>query len=574
MNMGSFHLAVDDRDHQYWKKRIGTVPTINRKRRDIDGGTSVHIRPKRLAGLIALPIAMAATAMGIYNTAQIEYLKTQLTEIKENTGRLFSVVDNHESAIQDLEAGLNMLTGFMIQLFEQNPALLDARFSRIENQLRDRIRQATHALQAAQHRRLSVDLLSPNQVHEMFNKLNSRAAEFNCELLVKFPSDLLQLEVSLLYDGEDAHLLLHVPMMPKESVLRLFRLHPFPLPLDGDHFLIPDVKNDVLAVSSTDQRLHVQLSSIDLMGCHRMNQLFLCDQFGVLSQKFNKTCLGALYMQNFKTAQEICDFNIEPVSEKVYPLRKNRFLVYLPTALTVPIKCVNGTKTEKHLGSGSQTFTLSSGCEAQFLEHLVLSDLNIKMPADVLHFTWNWTPADLFDQTEQVAPQLRRLETLGMSRPKLKDLKYHMYAGSGLSGWNEIILYVVGGILLFLLLCLGIYLCVNYKKQKQNPNSSSESGVFTNLLALMGLQQHHARQQQDIRVRYDNNLPLDDDHVLQYEASPPRYPTIATQPDRLLERLQNMQEQMDLLKERNMMLETDPKRNYPSAPSVQNPKMF
>jgi hypothetical protein len=82
---------------------------------------------------------MAATAMGICNTAQIEYLKTQLTEIKENTGWLFSVVDNHESAIQDLEAGINMLTGFMIQLFQQNPALLDARFSRIENQLRDRI---------------------------------------------------------------------------------------------------------------------------------------------------------------------------------------------------------------------------------------------------------------------------------------------------------------------------------------------------------------------------------------------------------------------------------------------------
>ncbi len=107
----------------------------------------------------------------------------------------------------------------------------------------------------------------------------------------------------------------------------------------------------------------------------------------------------------------------------MYPLCKNQFLVYLPTALNVPIKCVNGTKTENHLGSGSQTFTLSSGCEAQFLEHLVLSDLNIKMPADVLHFTWNWTPADLFEQTEQVAPQIRRLETLGMSRPKLKDLK-------------------------------------------------------------------------------------------------------------------------------------------------------
>jgi hypothetical protein len=117
-------------------------------------------------------------------------------------------------------------------------------------------------------------------------------------------------------------------------------------------------------------------------------------------------------------------------------------------------------------------------------------------------------------------------------------------------------------------------MCLNCKKQKQSLNSPSESGVFTNLPALMGLQQHHARQQQDIYIRYKNNLPLDDDRVLQYEASPPRYPNIATQPDRLLERLQNMQEQMDLLKERNMLLEKDPKRNYPSAPSVQNPNMF
>jgi hypothetical protein len=66
---------------------------------------------------------------------------------------------------------MNLLTTYMIQLFEQNPSLLDARFSRIENQMRDRIRQSTHALQAAQHRRLAVDLLSPNQVTTMFEKL-------------------------------------------------------------------------------------------------------------------------------------------------------------------------------------------------------------------------------------------------------------------------------------------------------------------------------------------------------------------------------------------------------------------
>ena len=553
------------------KVRTQTKREARKEKYRNQGGVTVPLRrKKRLAGLIALPIAVAASAMGIYNTAQIEYLKGQLTEIKENTGRLFTVVDNHETAIQDLEAGMNLLTTYMIQLFEQNPSLLDARFSRIENQMRDRIRQSTHALQAAQHRRLAVDLLSPNQVNTMFDKLNARALEFNCELLVKFPSDLLQLEVSMLFDGEDAHLLLHVPMMPKESVLRLFRLHPFPLPLYDDHFLIPDVKNDVLAVSSTDQRLHMQLSSIDLMGCHRMNQLFLCDQFGVLSQKFNKTCLGSLYMQDFKSAQEICEFNIEPVSEKVYALRKNRFLVFLPKAMTVPIKCVNGTKTEKHLGAGSQTFTLSSGCEAQFSEHLVLSDLNIKMPADVLHFTWDWVPTDLFEaSSEQVAPDLQKLARLGMSRPKLKDLQYQISASS--SGywisWHNILLYVITGVTTVLVMVICYQVCI----KKPRISGTPETGLFTNMLALMGLQQHQASR--NVNVRYDNANNLDDEQRLHYEGAN-RYPDIATRPDQLLSRLQGMHTEMEVLKERNKTLEETRNVTYPSAPSVQNPRLF
>ncbi len=552
------------------KPRTRSQTKRKEKYRNQGEGTVTLTRKKRLAGLTALPIAVAASAMGIYNTAQIKYLKGQLTEIKENTGRLFTVVDNHENAIQDLKAGMNLLTTYMIQLFEQNPSLLDARFSRIENQMRDRILQSTHALQAAQHRRLAVDLLSPNQVTTMFEKLNARALEFNCELLVKFPSDLLQLEVSTLFDGEDAHLLLHVPMMPKESVLRLFRLHPFPLLLYEGHFLIPDVKNDVLAVSSTDQRLHMQLSSIDLMGCHRMNQLFLCDQFGVLSQKFNKTCLGSLYMQDFKSAQEICEFNIEPVSEKVYALRKNRFLVYLPRAMTVPVKCVNGTKTEKHLGAGSQTFTLSSGCEAQFAKDLELSDLNIKMPAKVLHFTWNWVPADLFDApTEQVAPDLQKLAQLGMSRPKLKDLQYQISASS--SGywisWHNIPLYVLTGITTTLVIIVTYLGC-----KKPNTGGNTETGIFTNMLALMKLQQHHASR--NINVQYDNASHMDDEQRLHYEGAS-RYPDIATRPDQLLSRLQGIQTEMEVLKERNKTLEdTSRSATYLSVPSVQNPRMF
>jgi hypothetical protein len=58
-----------------------------------------------------------------------------------------------------------------------------------------------------------------------------------------------------LHDGRDVKLLLHVPMAPAESVLRLFQLLPFPLPFTDSHFLMPDPANQILALSSGIDRL-------------------------------------------------------------------------------------------------------------------------------------------------------------------------------------------------------------------------------------------------------------------------------------------------------------------------------
>ena len=38
---------------------------------------------KQMAGIVALPMAIAATAMGIYNSVQIQFLKNELLEVKE-----------------------------------------------------------------------------------------------------------------------------------------------------------------------------------------------------------------------------------------------------------------------------------------------------------------------------------------------------------------------------------------------------------------------------------------------------------------------------------------------------------
>ena len=430
-------------------------------------------RHRRFAGLVALPMAVAATAMGLYNKGQIEFLKHELTEVKTNVKRLFDVVSLFDHNFQEIQNAIIEISNILLPLLVNNPAVFEARLTRIENQLRDRLHRATHALQAAQHRRLAVDYLSPDQIRSLFAKLKQRAHEFDCELVINHHSDLFQIEVSLLFDGYDAHLLLHVPMVPRQSLLRLFKLHPFPLPFFDNTFLIPEVQSDILAVSSTDQRFSTQLSSTDLLSCFRANQVFLCDRFGVLSRQFNHTCLGALYVQDFDTAKQICHFTIVPASERIYQLKKNWYVVYLPRAHTIPLRCRNGTVTEMHLARGSQRIHISPGCEAKFPDHMVTADLSMKMPADTLHMEWEWDALDVLHMDPaEFAPAMKKLQSFGLKQPSLQDLQYLALSDTP-NVRNAHIVHFVGNLILALLIisiiCFIAFRCYKRRQARRQP---------------------------------------------------------------------------------------------------------
>ena len=172
-----------------------------------------------MVGATSLAEATAVTALGMYNSVQMEFLKQQLVEIKDNTRRLFEVVDIHKLQFRHLETGVRLLSSQLLNDLKTNPGLYDSRLTRIENHLRDQLRSITHALQAAQYNRLAVDYLSPNLIRRLFPRLETTAQDLGCRLLTRFPSDLYQLDTSLLYDRINAHLLLHVPMVPAQSLL-------------------------------------------------------------------------------------------------------------------------------------------------------------------------------------------------------------------------------------------------------------------------------------------------------------------------------------------------------------------
>jgi hypothetical protein len=75
------------------------------------------------------------------------------------------------------------------------------------------------------------------------------------------------LELSYFFDGTIITLLLHIPMVPAGSLLRLIKLHPFLIPVSRNHYIVLDVDNQILALLTSDIQMFLQFPATNLLGC-------------------------------------------------------------------------------------------------------------------------------------------------------------------------------------------------------------------------------------------------------------------------------------------------------------------
>ncbi len=169
------------------------------------------------------------------------------------------------------------------------------------------------------------------------------------EIVTKHSLENLAQKVSDLQSANTLSLLLHVPIAPPEAFMRLYKLHPFPLPFDNGTLLTHNVKNEILAISNSNLRYTLQMSTVDLLGCHQLGKTFLCPSNGLLNKYPQDSCLGSLYHQKFDIAHQLCDFKVKPPKEFIYQLLNNWFMVYEPVPLTVLVTCSNGSHSELHV---------------------------------------------------------------------------------------------------------------------------------------------------------------------------------------------------------------------------------
>jgi hypothetical protein len=220
------------------------------------------------------------TLMGWFTQRQLNNLRDWIDEVEDQQHRLLQVQTVQLQRLEEVETAIKQLYHDLKNSHATWISYSSLDYAR--DQLRTNLQKLTRALQAAHHRCLSINLLPSDTLKKLFDAAARKARSHHHQLLLRHPSDLLQIETSYVHDGYEVHLILHIPMAPSDSLLRLFQLRPFPLPFSDTYMLMPNPERQILAISANADRLSIKLSAVHLLGCHRVNQVYLCERSGVL----------------------------------------------------------------------------------------------------------------------------------------------------------------------------------------------------------------------------------------------------------------------------------------------------
>ena len=383
-------------------------------------------RSLRVKRYIPLVIAkgVVGTLLGLYNRHKLNILRKDLNTVIADQKRLLVTQYSHSSALANLNASYSYMPTMFREMNLMAPTKLLVRLLEIELTIEGELAKITSAVQAAQLRRLSISLLSGEKLNQALSLAKSRAAAQRLELLVEHPSDLFQIEASYFFDGSEISLLLHVPMAAKNSVLRLLRFLPFPLSFTNQHFLLPNPKKKLYAISSNEPRVSVELDEADLEGCYRVNSIHLCEKLGVLHRRTERLCLGALYSQNFERAMQLCDVDVVPPSERVLQMSHNRYLVYSTKSKTATVMCRNHSSSEYHLKVGVNQLHVSPSCYVELQDHVIFADSALAGDNQIREIAWD--PSELQMDAVELADAEEAIATAaedGMTSSTLADVR-------------------------------------------------------------------------------------------------------------------------------------------------------
>ena len=382
-------------------------------------------RHKRFLLAAGLAIGILGTFMGIYNQYQITELQKQVSDVEHKHNMLVQITNQHEKLLHKINKNMETFLQIITAMQEYNPGLIYAHLNEHMEGFLDRLTIVERAVQQLQHRRLSTDLLTSEQLQKLHQAVSKVATREGYEPLTTKLGDYFQIEVSYVRTKQDVDIILHVPCVTPNSLLTIYKYVSFPFPLPKgkrrmdvsisesltahslslaeamglfDNSTTYKATTDALYVAQDQSMIAIgrdhrfrMTSQSDLVSCIQRNHIYLCDKHQVVRTDLTNTCLGSLYLRDAEGVRTHCRFEVRAMTETVYQLNNLDHLVFSPTSLTAQITCRNGSLFPVFLNKASRV-TVPQSCELKLRSHHITSDTSINIAPPPLQYEWHWDP--------------------------------------------------------------------------------------------------------------------------------------------------------------------------------------
>jgi hypothetical protein len=456
-----FFLSLTAWDHQPFE-----IPSPQNGNLDefISRDDSLSREPRNAAiNWGALATVVSGTFLGMYSTIESGMLRARLNSLEHTHNLLVHLSQRNADTNKEIIKNLGLFLHTIDMILLHDAGVIQAQLDRIMTQWELQIRTVIDAVQQAQHHRLAVNLLAPEQLQLLHQATLDLAAKHNYQVLPQQLSDYFQLEVSYARSGPDVLLIVHVPCVSTDQLMTIYKFMPFPIPLPGSpttsqltiqdslfptqtlsnnqvptipidsnanltEALFLNLDADLIAINR-EQKYRI-LSQADLLGCLKKNHVFLCEKNAVLQTDLGDTCLGALFFRSISGVQSQCRFERRPLKEEVYQTGPYTFLIFTPFPYNAQIDCRNGNHTPIFLGRMTK-LTIPPHCHLSLRSHFIQPSEHLYLTTKTILSEWVWNPlhlpAHLLPQTPHVDLALNRISS------SLKGLKSELKSVSSKS---------------------------------------------------------------------------------------------------------------------------------------------
>jgi hypothetical protein len=147
----------------------------------------------------------------------------------------------------------------------------------------------------------------------------------------------------------------------------------------------------------------------------------------------------------------------------VLPLRDNWYLVHSPRQFTGHITCRNMSNSEVFLKPGPNRFYISPSCRLQLADHLIISDISLKLDNVIKHYEWELDKITFSDEEEARSTDwLTILNDEKAGRITLNAIRQALAAERWSPVWIWIFTFLGLLLLILLMVILGYFVVTCY----------------------------------------------------------------------------------------------------------------